>query len=190
MTKSLAAIELSQVWGYRFDSQPRLAQLTPHQPQAEESPEDQFAELVKIDGRVDETAVAAVYDHLKPVSPELLVGQWEGGSFDTGHPTHQQLRNFKWAGKDFRSVDDVDPIMRYDKDGKRTWLSEYGHARVREVRFRGVVTASMVYDKFPIIDSFRYVDDNTVIGAMDNKDIRGFGTYYFYLRRRRPQSKV
>ncbi|OBR06959.1 FAD binding domain-containing protein [Colletotrichum higginsianum IMI 349063] len=159
-------------------------------PVSDPRPEDQFAELVKIDGRVDETAVAAVYDHLKPVSPELLVGQWEGGSFDTGHPTHQQLRNFKWAGKDFRSVDDVDPIMRYDKDGKRTWLSEYGHARVREVRFRGVVTASMVYDKFPIIDSFRYVDDNTVIGAMDNKDIRGFGTYYFYLRRRRPQSKV
>lgn len=42
----------------------------------------------------------------------------------------------------------------------------------------------MVYDKIPIIDSFRYIDEDTVIGAMDNKDnLPGEGTYYFYLKR-------
>ncbi|KAI8215229.1 hypothetical protein K4K52_009655 [Colletotrichum sp. SAR 10_76] len=138
---------------------------------------------------VKEADVAAVFDQLKPVSPNQLIGQWEGGSFDTGHPTHQQLRTFKWAGKDFRSVDDVDPIMVYGDEGKRTWLSDYGHARIREVKYRGVVTAAMVYDKFPIIDAFRYVDENTVIGAMDTKDLKDAGTYYFYLKKR-PDSKA
>lgn len=47
----------------------------------------------------------------------------------------------------------------------------------------------MVYDKFPIIDAFRYVDENTVIGAMDTKDLKDAGTYYFYLKRG-PDSKA
>ncbi|KAJ3543363.1 hypothetical protein NM208_g3620 [Fusarium decemcellulare] len=94
------------------------------------SPEQQFRDLCKIKGPVDEAAVAAVYDQLKPVAPELLIGQWEGGSFDTGHPTHKQLQDTKWAGKDFRSVDDVDPIMLYGEDGSRSWFPEYGHAQV------------------------------------------------------------
>ncbi|KAI8169321.1 hypothetical protein K4K49_000688 [Colletotrichum sp. SAR 10_70] len=153
------------------------------------TPESQFFEPSKTEGSVKEADVAAVFDQLKPVSPNQLIGQWEGGSFDTGHPTHQQLRTFKWAGKDFRSVDDVDPIMVYGDEGKRTWLSDYGHARIREVKYRGVVTAAMVYDKFPIIDAFRYVDENTVIGAMDTKDLKDAGTYYFYLKRR-PDSKA
>lgn len=41
----------------------------------------------------------------------------------------------------------------------------------------------MVYDKLPIIDSFRYVTEDTVIGAMDNKTLQDVGTYYFYLTR-------
>ena len=39
----------------------------------------------------------------------------------------------------------------------------------------------MIYDKFPIIDSFRRVSDGVVMGAMDNKDLPDAGTYYFYL---------
>ncbi|KAF9872372.1 hypothetical protein CkaCkLH20_10199 [Colletotrichum karsti] len=153
------------------------------------TPEQKFLELTKTEGAVKEADIAAVFDELKPVSPDQLIGSWEGGSFDTGHPAHQQLRSFKWAGKDFRSVDDVDPIMVYGEDGKRSWFSEYGHARIREVKFRDVVTAAMCYDKFPIIDAFRRVDDDTVLGAMDNKDLKEAGTYYFYLKRR-PGSKA
>lgn len=59
-----------------------------------------------------------------------MIGSWKGGSFDTGHSTHKVLDDFKWAGKDFRSVDDVDPIMIYKEDGSRVWLEDYGHARV------------------------------------------------------------
>lgn len=59
-----------------------------------------------------------------------MVGSWKGGSFDTGHSTHKILDDFKWAGKDFRSADDVDPIMLFKEDGSRVWLDTYGHARV------------------------------------------------------------
>lgn len=41
----------------------------------------------------------------------------------------------------------------------------------------------MVYDNLPIIDQFRYVDQDTVIGAMDNKILKDADTYYFYLTR-------
>ena len=40
-------------------------------------------------------------------------------------------------------------------------------ARLREVRYRGVVTAALVYDDLPVIDAFRAVGDGSVLGAMD-----------------------
>ena len=44
-----------------------------------------------------------------------------------------------------------------------------------------MVTAAMIYDKFPIIDFFRYVSEGVGMGAMSNKDLAEHGTYYFYL---------
>jgi len=43
-----------------------------------------------------------------------------------------------------------------------------------------VVSTAMVYDKFPIIDSFRYVSGNFVAGLMD---ARGQKPYHFFLER-------
>lgn len=40
-------------------------------------------------------------------------------------------------------------------------------ARLRSISHRGVVTAAMVYDDLPIIDTFRAVDEDTVLGVMD-----------------------
>jgi hypothetical protein len=53
-------------------------------------------------------------------------------------------------------------------------------ARLRMVRHRGVVTAGMVYDALPIIDVFRRVDDDTLLGVMD---LRGADPYVFALHR-------
>jgi hypothetical protein len=35
---------------------------------------------------------------------------------------------------------------------------------LREVKFRGVVSAAMIYDTQPVIDHFRLADANTVAG--------------------------
>jgi hypothetical protein len=54
-------------------------------------------------------------------------------------------------------------------------------ARLREVTCRGVPTASMVYDHLAIIDSFRRVDADTVLGIMDR---RGDAQPFLFMLRR------
>ena len=49
---------------------------------------------------------------------------------DTGHPAHQRLTEVSWAGKDFHSVDDVDPVIVFDDNGKRVVSEAFGKARV------------------------------------------------------------
>lgn len=48
----------------------------------------------------------------------------------TNHVLESQLTGMHWAGKDFRSTEDVDPIMVYNEDGERIWANQWGHARV------------------------------------------------------------
>lgn len=43
------------------------------------------------------------------------------------------------------------------------------HARLRTVEVRGHLTAAMLYDQRPIIDAFRRLSSDTVMGLMDMK---------------------
>jgi hypothetical protein len=54
-------------------------------------------------------------------------------------------------------------------------------ARLRMVEYRGKVSASMLYDQLAIIDIFRKVDDNTVMGVMDFKESSSSESYFFVL---------
>ncbi|CRZ14958.1 DUF4334 domain-containing protein [Mycolicibacterium neworleansense] len=54
-------------------------------------------------------------------------------------------------------------------------------ARLRTTRYRGVDTATMVYDQLPINDVFRRLSDDAVIGAMDLRNSPA--PYFFVLRR-------
>ncbi|MEN4447123.1 DUF4334 domain-containing protein [Mycobacterium sp. SM3041] len=54
-------------------------------------------------------------------------------------------------------------------------------ARLRTTRYRGVDTATMVYDQLPINDVFRKLTDDAVLGAMD---LRGEAQPYFFVLRR------
>lgn len=68
------------------------------------------------------------------------------------------------------------PVMRLARTSRPK-------ARLRMVEYRGVVTATMCYDRQPINDHFRLVDDDTVLGAMD---LRGMAQpLLFVLRRER-----
>lgn len=40
-------------------------------------------------------------------------------------------------------------------------------ARMHMVEYRGVVSATMIYDALPVIDAFREVDEHTLLGVMD-----------------------
>ncbi|WKG06530.1 DUF4334 domain-containing protein [Mycolicibacterium sp. HK-90] len=54
-------------------------------------------------------------------------------------------------------------------------------ARLRTTRYRGVDTATMIYDQLPINDVFRRLTDDSVMGAMD---LRGSAKPYFFVLQR------
>jgi hypothetical protein len=54
-------------------------------------------------------------------------------------------------------------------------------ARLREIRYRGVVSAAVVYDDLPVVDALRAEDDGAVLGAMDARWLPR--PYLFRLRR-------
>lgn len=54
-------------------------------------------------------------------------------------------------------------------------------ARLRMTSFRGRLSASMIYDDVPIVDVFRRVDADTVLGLMDMKGLER--PFFFVLRR-------
>lgn len=59
--------------------------------------------------------------------------------------------------------------------------TEKSQARLRMMEYRGKVTATMIYDYLPINDSFKKVDENTVLGIMDYKNIPQ--PFFFILKR-------
>lgn len=55
-------------------------------------------------------------------------------------------------------------------------------ARLRMTEYRGILTATMIYDAHPINDVFRRIDDNTLLGAMDYRE---FSSPFFFVLERR-----
>jgi Domain of unknown function (DUF4334)/GXWXG protein len=56
-------------------------------------------------------------------------------------------------------------------------------ARLRMTEFRGVTSATMVYNSLPIRDVFRRVDADTALGLMDRRGDKAPSYFYFVLRR-------
>lgn len=59
--------------------------------------------------------------------------------------------------------------------------TDKSRARLRMTTYRGKPSATMIYDQLPINDVFHKVDDNTVFGVMDFKDMHQ--PFFFVLRR-------
>lgn len=81
-------------------------------------------------GTVDAATVSALFDQLPPIKPSELIGSWSGGFFDTGHPVGDKLVEIKWVGKEFESLDEVDPVI-VERDGQRASWGQWGRASVR-----------------------------------------------------------
>jgi hypothetical protein len=144
---------------------------------------DHFQQLQSSRERLEIAVLQDFFDSLEALPTEFMLGEWNGGVFTTGHPGEKQLVALNWQGKNFHSANEVNPIISHDADGKRVVNSVLGTASLRSVAYRGVVTATMVYDSHPIFDHFRKIDDNTVLGVMDRKG--DSLPLYFYLQRRR-----
>lgn len=124
------------------------------------------------------------FNGLDSVAIEEMIGAWrleylltEG----TGSALEVFIRNFpvfKLYGKRFLSQDNV-----------KAWIYSFfgiefsvplASAVLRKVEFRGKISTAMIYNYLPMIDHFRKVDSDTVMGIME---IQGRVSVYFYLTR-------
>ena len=62
--------------------------------------------------------------------------------------------------------------------GRALFRSDHSAASLQAVNFRGKRSAAMIYDRQPIIDHFRKIDDVRVLGLME---MRGMELPYFFL---------
>ncbi|HET8705412.1 MAG TPA: GXWXG domain-containing protein, partial [Pseudomonadales bacterium] len=108
--------------------------------------QQQFEQLVNSKEKTELAQLEALWDQLDSVDQPFMMGEWTGGVFNTGHPGEKQLTVMKWVGKNFHSLNDVDPIVCSDDTGGRVASPVMGKASCRLVAYRGAVTATMVYD--------------------------------------------
>jgi len=158
-----------------------------------ETMEPQFWSMTYQDQITREEALN-FYDELDAVELEEMTGTWRGFELRTGHPMDGILEKMHWYGKAFHSVDNVDPLLFYKKNGSifpadpgrlvdkmKLVPSDGGEARLRMVEHRGRITATMIYDHLPIMDHFRKVSVDVVMGMMDMKNHPL--PYFFYLKK-------
>ncbi|WGX94748.1 DUF4334 domain-containing protein [Nocardioides sp. L-11A] len=131
----------------------------------------------------------ALWADLATVRVDEMLGPWRGGDFATGHVASTVLKKVRWHGKRFDSPLAAVPLVCRDENGELYSNLEAGgggEASLWPVGFRGEVTATMVYDKMPVLDHFKKVDHHTVMGIMNGKLAGTFGIdalYYFWLER-------
>ncbi|MFW5688176.1 MAG: DUF4334 domain-containing protein [Spirochaetota bacterium] len=148
----------------------------------------------------DRDELLRFYDSLSPVRPNELYGLWHGDDWSTGGRFDGLLDRTGWYGKLFRSENDVEAlifsrpttllgVINYlmiwpyrVPEARRMVRHPLGRARLREVRFRGVVSAAMCYNYLPIMDHFRRVDERRVMGLMDFRGRRD-SELFFWLER-------
>ena len=137
----------------------------------------------------DPADLDALWADLAAVDVEEILGPWRGGDFATGHVASTVLEKVRWHGKRFDSPLAAVPLVCRDDDGELYSNKEAGgggEASLWPVAFRGEVTATMVYDRLPVLDHFKKVDDDTLMGIMNGKLEAAFGVkdlYYFWLER-------
>ncbi|MFB4320219.1 DUF4334 domain-containing protein [Actinomadura sp. 21ATH] len=148
---------------------------------AEPAAQDRLLGLVRGGGPAGPDELGRLYDRLQPVSATFMLGTWRGGLFDESGAMAARLVKLRWYGKRFTGVEDVEPLLCRDDAGGIYSYTGMGMARLREMAFRGTVSAAMVYDDRPIIDHFRRVSQDVVMGAMDAKGTDS--TLYFHLTR-------
>jgi hypothetical protein len=150
------------------------------------TPEEQILKYLNDKISIKSDDITKIYDKLNSIKPIFLIGEWTSCYLETDHPDINTLKDLHWDGKNFRSVDDVDPVIVKDSNGKRVVNKNFGNAILREIIYRDVLSTSMIYNNLPILDHFRYINKNTILGAMEdigskykNKDV-----LYFILKRK------
>ncbi|MGZ6778303.1 MAG: DUF4334 domain-containing protein [Mycobacterium sp.] len=129
-----------------------------------------------------------------PLDGLLEASGWWGKQFvdsETVHPLLFTTREGRalWAVNPILAFSGLGAVTRIPLLRRRNHAAEINaaspilrtrspKARLRTMRYRGVDTATMIYDQLPVNDVFRRLDERTVIGAMD---LRGSTKPYFFM---------
>jgi hypothetical protein len=141
--------------------------------------------------------LAPLWSALPPITVAKALGTYHGGLF-TGKPangTAAPRDPINWWGKQLISETSVNPLLanapsNTSADGRdRSIIFPYPRAniaQVRNVEHEGVVSATIIYAKLPLMDYFRVVkDEGGELVLLGKSDLRGQASNppYFYLRR-------
>lgn len=133
-----------------------------------------------------------------PLDGALEAFGWEGKRFDSAEDVHpllfRSLGGRRVAVSPSRVAPGLPLLLRWSwlKSRAAGWVfraclpllsTRRSQGRLRRVSHRGRVTATLVYDRLPILDAFRRIDEDTVLGVMDCKGMER--PFFFVLRRRR-----
>ena len=139
--------------------------------------QQQWQEIIDSGNAYTTEELMPLFLKLRPIHPDEIIGQWRGGKFDGGLPDP-----INWYGKRFVDREYVEPLLVTAPDGSIQAYTGLGTARLREVLFENRVSTSLIYDNHPIMDYFRKVTDDLIIGfgevkGEENED------FFFYLIR-------
>lgn len=160
--------------------------MTRHTPAEDSSPTARVRELRERTTEIRPSELDELWSALDTVDVQEILGTWRGVGLPTGHPLDGLMAKYRWYGKTFSSPSDVQPNICYDDGGNLYSNREIGNgeASLWNVEFRGEVTATMIYDGRPVLDHFKRVDDDTLFGIMNAKDIDAFGGHFYFLLER------
>lgn len=137
------------------------------------SAEQTLLEIIKSGKACPASILMPLYEQLEPASIDFMLGQWRGGKFDGGATPDP----INWYGKRFVSREHAEPLLCRKEDGTVYAWEKWGAAQLREVAYGGKLQASLIYDEKPMMDYFRKVTDDMVIGL---GDIKGQATEFFF----------
>lgn len=147
----------------------------------------ELTELLALDTVPDER-VSALWDRLEPARVDDIAGsRWRGTGLDTGHPMFGMLGKMNWWGKDFTDARKVDPILVTNEAGEivpDTSATGGAGASLWEVSFRGRPSASMVYDRMPVIDHFAVAGPDTLLAVMNGRGTVHEGKHFWFVLER------
>ena len=116
---------------------------------------------------------------LDPIPPKEIWGTWRGGKFDGGASPDP----INWYGKRFIDMETVQPLLVKAPDGSIGVFEKLGAARLREVFYKNKVSSTIIYNNQPIMDYFRKIDDDTIVGW---GEVKGKSPDFFFWLKRDP----
>ena len=137
-----------------------------------------FDQLVNKAGDLSFDELDQFFESLDPVDIEDTLGFWKGGYLKGWEIFFRNYFIFHWFGKNFISADKIRAQVWSILGFKISF--GIGNSRLRRVEFRDKVSTALIYNYLPIIDHFRKVDDDILMGIME---IKGRSFVYFYIQR-------